>query len=205
MEEPQLVLLDRAAQSEAAVKNVPDRGHGGEAAGTQRVVQVVALQTLARVEAVGRAREIVGAFLGHHVDHDAVRIGVGRDPARREHRFLHGLLVLVVALAAGRVSDLHAVESDVGAAFAVIRDADGAGVAAGDVEALLTAESGGERHEVVQVLHAARQQVEEVAGHQRLLADVLGVDQRCGARDRDRLLEGANFHFTIHRCREPRR
>ena len=203
--EPHLVLLDRPAERRAAVKDIADMGHGRKASAAQRIGQVVALHAAAGIETVRAAREDIGALLGDQVDLDAVGVGVGRDAARREHRFLHGLLVLVVALVPLGMLNPHAVELDDLAALTVIRAADLAGVATGYVEALVAFEARRERHKVIQVLHAARQHVQQVAGDERLLADVLRVHQGGRARHRDCLFEGADFHLGIDRRRESRR
>ena len=101
--------------------------------------------------------------------------------------------------------DPHAVELDDLPALAVIRAADLAGIAAGHVEALVALEARSERHKVIQVLHAARQHVEQVARDHVLFAHVLRVDERRRAGDRDGLFEGADLHLGIHVRGEPRR
>ncbi len=204
-EKPQPVPLDRAAQGPARIIDIVDAGRGREAAGPQGVVQVGVLQVGVSVKAGDAAREAVAALLGNHGDHRAVGVGVGRDAARGEHRFLHRFRVGVVALVPLRMLDPHAVVGDVLARLAMVRAADLPGVAAGDVEAFVAAEPGGERHELIQALHTARQHVEQVTGDHGLFAGVRRVDQRGRARHRDRLLERPDPHVRVHRRREPRR
>ena len=202
-EEPQPVPLNRAAQGPARIKNVPDAGHGLETAGLQGVGQVGALQARARVEAGGAAREAVAALLGNHVHHGTVGVGFGRDPTRGEHRFLRRIRVRGVADVPCRMEDAHAVEIDVGANLAVETRADIPGVAAGDLEAFVAFEPGGQRHERLYSPHTGRQRLEQIGGDHGLLASALRVDERRRAGHGDRLLEGADFHVGIHRRREP--
>src|SRR4029450_4121644 len=205
VKEPERVLLDWAAQCEARIKDVVDGGDGREAAGAQGVGQIVALQTGAGEEAGDAAPEGVAAFLGNEVYLNAVGVAVGRDPARGEHRFLHDFLVLVGALVALRVLYPHAVERDVGAPLAMVSATDLSRVASSDVETFVASKSGRECHEVIHVLHTARQRVEQVTGDQRLLASSSRVDERRLARHRNRLRESSDLHVRVYRRREPRR
>ena len=77
----------------------------------------------------------------------AVGVAVGRDPARGEHRFLRGFLVLVVA-AGSRSHGGSPMPSKVTLVpILPWYGADLPGVAAGDVEAFVALETRGERHE----------------------------------------------------------
>ena len=83
--------------------------------------------------------------------------------------------------------------------------ADLRGVAADDVLSEARGKPWGDRRDVVQVLRARRQRVEQVLRHHRLLAHVLGVDQRRRATHRDRFRDSANLEVRIHRSGEARR
>ena len=62
----------------------------------------------------------------------------------------------------------------------------------------------GERHEVIDILRAGRQGLEQLVRQHLLPADVLHVDQRGLPRYRDRLLEGPDPEFGVYVGREPR-
>ena len=66
--EPQLVALDRPAESASVVVDLLELGHVGESARSQCVGQVVALQRAIRILDVADSREGVAAGLGHHIE-----------------------------------------------------------------------------------------------------------------------------------------
>jgi hypothetical protein len=74
-----------------------------------------------------------------------------------------------------------------------------AGVGAGDVEPFVAAETRRQRDEVVEVLHAARQHVEQILRHDRLFAGVARVDQRRLAAHRHRFRQRPDLHVRVHR------
>ena len=60
-----------------------------------------------------------------------------------------------------------------------------------------TGEPGRERHEVVHVLRADRERLEQLPRDHLLAPDVLHVDDRRGARHRDRLLDAADGQHPV--------
>ena len=96
----------------------------------------------------------------------------------------------LVAVGTGRVFDTHAVEIHLGARLTMKIATDLRGVAAANIAE--AGKAGGERHEVIDILCAGRQRLEQLVRHHLLPADVLHVDQRGLPRYRNRLLDGPN-------------
>ena len=167
-----------------------------DAAVVQGLVEILALELVVREETVGDELEGVGAFLRDDVHDRAVGVRFGRHTAGLHDHFFDDGRVDLVARVAGAVLDAHAVEVLLRAALAVIgtRLREVAATDVGDAR-----EAGGQGDEGVDTLRGGGQRVDDVAGRGGLLADVLRVDERRRAADRDGLLQGADGHVGVDR------
>src|SRR5262249_32853785 len=110
--EPHLVAPDRAAETQADVPEPLLRVRLGDAAGAQRVAQILAVQTLARIDGRNGSVERVAAVLGHDVDVDPAAPGFGGPAAELHDDFLRVQVAGVVPapVSTGDADKLEAVD-----------------------------------------------------------------------------------------------
>jgi hypothetical protein len=111
---------------------------------------------------------------------------------------IDSLGVGVVSLVTQRMLDAHAIKLNVRTAFAVVRPTDLAGIGARDVESFISSKAGCQRYEIVEVLHTAREDVQQIGRDHGLFAGIAGVDERRLARHRDRFGERTDLQLCVH-------
>ena len=152
-EEPELVLLNRAAEARGFVEDLHPLVRSVQPARPEIARQVVALHRVVAVEPAQDRLERVAALFRHHVHHRPVRVDFGRDAARLQHHFIDGRRVDLVAAVARAVLHAHPVERHLRAALAVV---------GARLEQVLAADVGHagvarrQRHERVDLLRAGR-------------------------------------------------
>ena len=111
--EPETILRNRAAEREAGVPVLDDRGHLGDAEGDKLGVEVARLRPFASVAAEGAATEGIAARLGNHVEGRSTAIDLTETADDRDLHF-RGVRCVVAELgyaaAVERGADVHAVD-----------------------------------------------------------------------------------------------
>ena len=203
--EPETIPFDRPAQPCAKFIDELDGGLQGQSTGHERRRQIRLLQMMVRI--VGHADELEGvaAFLGHVIELGPTS-RYFRSHVVRLNGYFHGAERIGAEVLGGSAGDAHAIQKPLHVRAAASVDAK----RRRNLPAIATDIDGVER------LHGpddergkggdvlpVRKRLEDLVRDDGLLADVLNVHDRAGARYRDRLLERAHAHLGVGRCGEP--
>ena len=209
--EPQLVALDRSAQSEADVPNLVDPVGRRQTLLFEPRRQIVAAHFRVRKAAVDGRCEGVASLLGDDIGADATRLTFSGNSAgfeyellnvgvRRNPRGVAGCEVIETDAVhvLGKIVRVRTVRRDASRGFARASALILKGVIAGGADHHAGQERGRRLHVV-----ASRNRIQYLAPYDEPLSRVLDIDDRRFTRHGDRLLQRPDHQVGVYRQRHP--